>query len=324
MKTRDKLLELFESNKGEFFSGEEIAQKLNISRTAVWKAVKSLQGDGYNINAVTNKGYCLSVDTDILSPQGIHKYLSPKCKKLDITVLPSVRSTNSYVYEKAVAGQSEGYVVFANEQTEGRGRYGRNFFSPDATGIYMSMLLRPCNYSAKQAVRLTTMAAVAMCEAIEAVSDCPARIKWVNDIYVNDKKVCGILTDASFSLENGLLEYAVLGAGINVYLPDGGFPEEIRDIAGAIFSGPQNDMKNRLAAEFLNHFMMYYTGENQQSYIEKYRERCFVIGRQITVNRDGKMCNAHVLGIDDECRLLIRYDDATEEYLMSGDISIKI
>ncbi len=324
MKTKEQLLELFESNRGVFYSGEEIAQKLSISRAAVWKAVKSLQSEGYDISAVTNRGYCLSPKTDILSPQGIQKYLNPECHNMELCVLQTVKSTNTLVYEKAVGGHAEGYAVFSNGQTEGRGRCGRSFYSPDKTGIYMSLLLRPVGYSAKQAVRITTMAAVAMCEAIEAVSGRRAQIKWVNDIYMDGRKVCGILTDASFSMESGLLEYAVLGAGINVYRPSGGFPDDIRDIAGTVFDDMQCDVKNRLAAEFLNRFMAYYTGENQCEYIERYRERCFVIGRHITVNYGEKSRDAFALGIDDACRLLVRYDDGTEEYLLSGDISIRL
>ncbi len=324
MKTKERLLELFESNKGIYFSGEEIAQRFSISRAAVWKAVKALQSEGYEISAVTNRGYCLSPGTDILSLQGIRKYLKPECLKMDISVHPTVKSTNTYVYEKAVSGLPEGFVVVSNEQTEGRGRYGRSFYSPGKSGIYMSLLLRPDKYTAKQAVRITTMAAVAMCEAIEAVSERKAQIKWVNDIYVDGKKVCGILTDASFSLENGLLEYAVLGAGLNVYYPEGGFPEDISHVAGAVFEKAGSDVKNRLAAEFLNHFMEYYKAENQCDYIEKYRTRCFVIGRRITVNDGEKSRDALVLGIDDACRLLVRYDDGTEEYLLSGDISISL
>lgn len=324
MKTKDRLLELLELNRGEYFSGEEIAQRFSVSRAAVWKAVKTLQGEGYDISAVTNRGYCLSLKTDILSPQGIQKYLKPECRSMELCVLPTAKSTNTLVYEKAVSGQAEGYAVFSNEQTEGRGRYGRTFYSPCKTGIYMSLLLRPDSYSAKQAVRITTMAAVAMCETIEAVSGKQAQIKWVNDIFIDGKKVCGILTDASFGLESGMLEFAVLGIGLNVYYPSGGFPDDIRDIAGAVFHETRHDMKNRLAAEFLNRFMAYYAAENQCGYIEKYRERCFVIGRHIMVNNGDRSRGALALGIDDACRLLVRYDDGTEEYLMSGDISIRL
>ncbi|MDE6700551.1 MAG: biotin--[acetyl-CoA-carboxylase] ligase [Acetatifactor sp.] len=337
MSTREKLLELLEGNRGIYFSGEEIAGRLCISRAAVWKAVKTLQSAGYAIDAVTNKGYCLARETDILSVQGIRKYLDISdinSSGLNISVVPAAVSTNAIVRESADCGTPEGYVVIANEQTAGRGRLGRSFFSPQGTGIYMSLLLRPENCSSKQAVRITTMAAVAVCEAIEAVSGEMAQIKWVNDIYVRDRKVCGILTEGSFGLESGLLEYAVLGIGINVYQPDEGFPEELKGIAGAVFDSRQDDVKNRMAAEFLNRFFVYYgsdnyyrtaqhgTGVGAADYVEEYRRRSLVIGKQIVVLSANEAKDAVAIGVDDECRLLVRYADGAEACLSSGEISI--
>ena len=194
MTTREQLLELLENSRGTYFSGEEIARILRVSRAAVWKAVKALRQEGYAIDAVTNKGYCLSPETDILSAQGVGKYLKGEYRELEVQVLPTVPSTNALVRERANQGCPEGLTVIANTQTAGRGRMGRSFFSPPETGLYLSLLLRPTRYEPRQAVRLTAVAAVAMCEAIEAVSGREAGIKWVNDVYVQGKKVCGILT----------------------------------------------------------------------------------------------------------------------------------
>ncbi|MDD4495727.1 MAG: biotin--[acetyl-CoA-carboxylase] ligase [Eubacteriales bacterium] len=324
MTTKEKLLDLFESNRGLYFSGEDIAKTLCLSRAAVWKVVKSLQSEGYAISAITNRGYCLSPETDILSSSGIQKYLNFDNSDMEICVLPTVTSTNAYVREKADYGELEGYTVISNEQTAGRGRLGRNFHSPPGTGLYMSTLLRPKNYLAHQAVNITTIAAVAMCEAIEAVSCEKTQIKWVNDIFVRGKKVCGILTEASLSMENGMLEYAVLGIGVNIYRPKNGFPQEIENIAGCIFETPQNDVKNRLAAEFLNNFMMYYATLEKADYAEKYRSRSLVIGKRVTVNSIDQSKSAMVIGIDDNCRLLVKYDDGKEESLSSGEISINL
>ncbi len=322
--TKEKLLELFESNKGIYFSGEEIAGKLGVSRAAVWKAVKNLRNEGYAIDAVTNKGYCLSKKNDILSPQGIRKYLKSDYADIEVTVLPTVHSTNKWIREKADQGLSEGYTIISNEQTSGRGRYGREFFSPPDTGIYMSILLRPSNYSAQQAVRLTTMAAVAVCEAIEEISDETAQIKWVNDIYVKGKKICGILTEASFGLESGMLEYAVVGIGINLYTPQKGFPKELSSIAGALFDHPKDDAKNHLAAALLNHFMKYYRAQSPTDYVEKYRNRNLAIGKQITFISGNKTRNAYVCGIDDECRLIVRYENGKLDHLAYGEIKIRL
>lgn len=322
MTTKDKLLGLFEENKGIYFSGEEIAKKLCVSRAAVWKAVKSLRDEGYDIDAVTNKGYCLSVNTDILSVQGIQKYLKQEYKNMDINVIPVIGSTNDLVREKANEGYDEGYIAIANEQTKGRGRYGRKFFSPSGTGLYMSILLRPKNYSASEAVKVTMIAAVALCEAIEEVSDEKAEIKWVNDVFINGKKICGILTEASYGLESGVLDYAVVGVGINVYRPEGGFTEEIEQIAGAIFDTTRDDLKNHLSAGFINKFMRYYLLQNDE-FVEEYRRRSFVVGKKVMVIMGDNKREALVKGVDKDCCLIVKYDDGEEECLSYGEISIK-
>lgn len=323
MGTKEKLLVLLEEKKGSYLSGEEIAESLQISRTAVWKAVKALRNSGYEIDAVQNKGYCLSERTDILSEQGIRRYLDAENDWLKFEVLATAVSTNSLAREKANSAVPEGYTILANAQTGGRGRLGRSFYSPPDTGIYMSLLLRPVGYSPAQAVKVTTMAAVAACEAIESVSGKETQIKWVNDVYMDGRKVCGILTEGAFNLENGNLDYIILGVGMNVYLPEGGFPEEISHIAGAVFNQSENDGKNRLAAAFLDCFMKYYRS-GSGAYAEKYRKRSFVIGKQIEVITPSGRSRADALDVDGDCRLIVRYEDGTVEALSSAEVRIKV
>ena len=287
MKTKEHLLALFEKNKGTYFSGEEIAAALSVSRAAVWKAVQSLRREGYEIDAVPNKGYSLSSQTDILSAQGIRKYLEPACAGVKLTVLQTAGSTNAIARERAAAGAKEGDTVIAACQTNGKGRFGRSFFSPAETGIYMSLILRPAHGSSQRAVKLTTMAAVAGCEAIEAATGEKAQIKWVNDLYLNGRKVGGILTEASLGLENDFLDYVVLGIGINVYPPGNGFPEELRQIAGAVLPKARSDGKNHLAAEFLNRFMFYYSDPENADYAGEYRRRSLAVGKEIQVHSHG-------------------------------------
>lgn len=324
MTTKEQLLALLEGNKGVYFSGEDIAQRLNVSRAAVWKAVNALRQEGYAIDAVTNRGYCLSEKGDILSPQGIRKYLKPAYQAMEMTVLPTVSSTNALLREKANQGAAEGCVVIAGQQTAGRGRCGRAFYSPQETGLYLSLLLRPTQYGPQQASRLTAVAAVAMCEAMEAVSGQSPQIKWVNDIFLRGKKVCGILTEGSFGLENGSLEYLVLGVGVNVYPPKEGFPGELEKIAGSVFDSPLDDGKNHLAGEFLDRFLdRYYTPEDT-SYIEAYRRRSLVIGKTVTVLSGGQSQNAFAYGIDDNCRLLVRYENGETDCLSYGEIGVRL
>lgn len=323
MGTKEKLLALFEADKGKFFSGEELAARLAVSRTAVWKAVNSLRKEGYEIQAVQNKGYSLSVSTDILSIQGVEKYLNPEHSYIELEILTDIGSTNDYLREKAAQGKGEGYAVVAGAQTRGKGRTGRSFYSPADTGIYLSLLLRPKDCGPAQAVKFTTMAAVAACEAIEKVSHRSPQIKWVNDIYIDGKKVSGILTEASVSLENGSLEYVLLGIGINVYPPEKGFPQELRETAGSVFQERKSDGKNQLAAGFLNRLMDIYTKEEIGEYAEEYRKRSMVLGKRIQILTSEGEKGARALEIDKDCRLLVEYEDGNRELLRAGEIRIR-
>jgi BirA family biotin operon repressor/biotin-[acetyl-CoA-carboxylase] ligase len=210
----------------------------------------------------------------------------------------------------------------------------------------MSIMTRPFGIDSRLAVRFTTIAAVAVAEAIEAVSGRTAEIKWVNDIFVGGRKVCGILTEASFNLEDSSLDYAVIGIGINVYEPEGGFPENIRSIAGAVQpidprdpssnAVLRNGGRNRLAAEVLIRFYVYWFIEmkalsgpefdpHATRYIDEYRRRCFVIGHEVEVHKAGSLPEpAYVRDVDDDCRLHVTYGDGREEALNSGEISIRI
>lgn len=324
MTTKEKLLALLENSKGTFFSGEEIARTLQVSRAAVWKAVNALREDGYTIDAATNKGYRLSPDSDILSPQGIRRFLKPEYRDLDLTVLPTAPSTNALVREKANQGRPEGCVIIACEQTDGRGRYGRQFFSPVDSGVYLSLLLRPTAYSPQQATCLTAAAAAAMCQAIEAVTGQQPGIKWVNDIFLHGKKVCGILTEAAVGLETGTLNYMVLGAGVNLYPPAEGFPEEIQSIAGSVLERSCPEAKNRLVGEFLNRFWDFYTHPECRTYLEDYRSRSLAIGQNVTVLSAGRAVSAYAYGIDDDFRLLVRYENGDTEALSYGEIRIQL
>ena len=324
MTTKEKLLALLEDSKGTFFSGEEIARTLQVSRAAVWKAVSALREDGYTIDAATNKGYRLSPDSDILSPQGIRRFLKPEYRDLDLTVLPTAPSTNARVREKANQGRPEGCIIIACEQTDGRGRYGRQFFSPVDSGVYLSLLLRPTAYSPQQATCLTAAAAAAMCQAIEAVTGQQPGIKWVNDIFLHGKKVCGILTEAAVGLETGTLNYMVLGAGVNLYPPVKGFPEEIQPIAGSVLERSCPEAKNRLVGEFLNRFWDFYTHPECRAYLEDYRSRSLAIGQNVTVLSAGRAVSAYAYGIDDDFRLLVRYENGDTEALSYGEIRIQL
>ena len=324
MKTSERLLKMFQTAENEWVSGEKIGTELHISRAAVWKAVMNLRQDGYLIDAVRNKGYRLRDESDSLSEIGILKYLRPENRFLDIHVIPEAGSTNSLLWEKANTGSPEGMVMIASMQTDGKGRMGRKFYSPADTGIYMSILLRPEIGKLENAFHLTVMAAVAACGTVEAAAGKAAKIKWVNDIYADNKKICGILTEGSISMETGNLDAVVLGIGINVYQPENGFPPEISETAGTVFDRKQNDGRNIIAAGFLNRFISCYTCGDFDAIAAEYRKRSLVTGKEITVRKAEKMRKAIAREIDNNCCLVVQYEDGTTETLSAGEISISL
>lgn len=324
MTVKEELLALLSQDKEQFFSGEQLASRLNVTRAAVLKAVASLRGDGYFIDAVQNRGYRLGARPDLLSADTIRRALDPSVEPfVTIESYRTIGSTNTLLKERAAAGAQEGLVAVAAEQTAGRGRRGRSFYSPGGTGLYISVLLRP-RIPADSAVRITTMAAVAMSDAVESLSGKSAAIKWVNDILLEGNKVCGILTEASLNMETGALDYAVLGAGVNVYPPEHGFPAELRGIAGSVFSSRQDGARSRLAGAFLSRFFALYHAEDPSAYIEEYRRRCAAIGRRVRVLLPDGERGALCTGVDDRCRLCVTYDDGTTAALSSGEISIRL
>ena len=323
MSVKDEVLKELDNKKGEYISGGHLADNLGVSRNAVWKVIKALEKSGYEINAIPNKGYCLAEKNDILSSYSIKQHL--KNPHLDISVFSSVTSTNTILKEMAEQGAKEGTVIIAEEQTAGRGRTGKQFYSPKGTGIYISILLRP-DIPAEESLFLTTSAAVATARAIEDVSDKRALIKWVNDIYLEDKKTCGILTEGAFNVETGKLDYAIVGIGINVCIPDGGFPDNIKDIATAIFDKQTDSINKRsiLIANLLDYFMEYYKDFKSKSYVKEYIERSMIIGKTITVIEGSKTSVAKAIDIDKNCRLKVQFEDGTTKWLSSGEVSTKI
>ena len=323
MSVKDEVLKELENNKGDYISGGQLADNLGVSRNSVWKAIKALEKSGYEINAIPNKGYCLAEKNDILSSYSIKQHL--KNPHLDISVFSSVTSTNTILKKMAEQGAKECTVIIAEEQTAGRGRTGKQFYSPKGTGIYISILLRP-DIPAEESLFLTTSAAVATARAIEDVSDKRALIKWVNDIYLEDKKACGILTEGAFNVETGKLDYAIVGIGINVCIPDGGFPDNIKDIATAIFDKQTDSINKRsvLIANLLDYFMEYYKDFKSKSYVKEYIERSMIIGKTITVIEGSKTSVAKAIDIDKNCRLKVQFENGTTKWLSSGEVSTKI
>ena len=321
MTVKEHILKLLENNRGKYYSGQDIAEEINVSRAAVWKAVKQLQADGYRIDAVSNKGYCMSDDNDIISADSIKKYLTVPINNIE--VYKTVTSTNDLAKQYALDLKPEGTVIVAREQTAGRGRKGRSFYSPMSTGVYISVLLRP-ELTAEKTLYITTAAAVAVAKAIEKISGKEAKIKWVNDIFVDGKKVCEILTEGAIDFETGKMQYAVLGIGVNIKKPENDFPSEIQNIAGSVFDTTDKEVSSIIVAEILNNFMNYYKNLASKPFYEEYKKRMFLIGKHLTVYSGKDSYPAVAIDLDKELSLIVKDENGNIKKLNTGEVSIKI
>lgn len=312
---------LRESTNG--LSGQEMSRRLNVSRTAVWKWIETLRRDGYEIESATNRGYRLVGCPDVLTEAAIRPYIQAERLAGNLICLETVDSTNTYLKDLGVRGAADGTVVVSDTQTVGRGRQSRSFFSPAGEGVYLSALLRP-NMEAADVGMVTAMAAVAVCEAIAAATSIRPGIKWVNDIVCDGRKLCGILTELSVESETGLVQYIVIGAGINVKQQD--FPAEMRNRAASIWTlGDKVALRSRLAGELVNSLDRVYRalGTGEAAYMERYRSLSVTVGREIRVILGDRVREAEALDIDSDGGLVVRYPDGQTETLRYGEVSVR-
>lgn len=324
MSIKARVLAILEENRGKNISGSEIAVTVGVSRSAVWKAVKKLQEEGYTIYAATNRGYCLSVENDMLSEQSIIPLLNTREFGRKMDVFKSVDSTNIFAKSLAQLGAVSGTTVIAETQTAGRGRKDRSFYSPSGMGLYMSIVLRPRLPVHEAAGLITSYAAVVVARAIQNLTGLDPKIKWVNDIYIEGKKVCGILTEASVDFESGMLDYAVVGMGVNV--AGNKFPEELKDTVTSLLQECQKKIsRSLLAAEILNQFESQYDELSAGRFLEEYAARSNVLGKEVTVLAgNGDTYTATAKRIDGQARLVVELPGGEEQTLSSGEISIRV
>ena len=325
MSVRTELLWLLEKNRDNYLSGQEIADCLGVTRAAVWKAAKSLIQEGYHVESGKKRGYRLLSDTDVLSAEGISLFLKKEYQGNEIVVHKCIDSTNKEAKRLALEGRKEGLLVLAEEQTKGRGRRGRDFFSPSNTGIYMSVVFHPEKEKADDVVLITTAASVAVCRALRRVLEIEPKIKWVNDIYVNNKKICGILTEAVSDVESGRIETVVVGIGINYRMPKEGFPEELTEIAGSACDGERQIPRNRLVAEIVNELCDCYKELALRTYIQDYKRWSNVLGEQVKFTAiEGIWEYGEAVDIDRDGGLVVRMKNGQEKVLRTGEITLRI
>ena len=321
MTVKSRLLELLEQHKGETLSGEALAGELQCTRAAVWKAVKALREEGYAIEAGTNRGYMLSRDSNRLSVEGIRLYLNQP--DVYLKLYREAGSTNQLAKQAAVSGEAgHGSFVIAQQQTAGRGRRGRSFYSPEDAGLYLSVVLEPKGETLQESLLLTTAAAVAVYKAVQKVCGISLDIKWVNDLYFHGRKVCGILTEAITDFESGNIEYAIVGIGLNLYCAAVGYPEELQGIAGALYPDETSASgidRNLMTAEIVN-FLLEETAHLKLSSV--YVEHNMIPGREITIMDGSRSRHARALDICPDGCLRVEEEDGTISVLSYGEVSV--
>lgn len=312
MSVKQNVIALLEENRSKVISGQELANQLHVSRAAIWIAIKTLKEEGYNIEATPNKGYVLLENSDVLSKQGIAYYLT---EEIDIFSYKTIDSTNTQMKKLAINGGKNHSVIVSEEQSAGRGRFGRSFYSPAQKGVYMSVLLKTGD-SLQNATMITIKTAVAVRRAIAKLYDIEVAIKWVNDLYYRGKKVCGILSEAISDFESGMIEAIIIGIGINVSTDN--FPLEIASIATSL--GLQEANRNQFIAEILNQLFAI-IDEDFKLVLNEYRMASCVLHKQITFNQKGEQFTGLVREINDLGNLVVSSNGA-EMVLTAGEVSI--
>ena len=319
---KNKVLYILEQNKGTVVSGGQLACQLKVSRNAIWKSIRSLQAEGNLIVSIPNKGYMLKDENDSLLETTILDKLNTSFVGKRIKLLSSTTSTIQYLKEMDTTNSENGFVVIADEQTKGRGRRGREFLSPKGEGVYFSILLK-VDRNAQDIRLLTICAAVAVSKALENLLDIRAEIKWVNDIYLGGKKVCGILTEAVLSGELQELDTVIVGIGLNT----GKVPESLQDIATSIkdstgVCGIRNDLVAEILNQFEETYLSYTSRKMKESILAYYESRLFIIGQRIEVENLGRNFSATVLGIDDAGGLIVQDENNVVSCIISGEIKL--
>ncbi len=331
MGTREKVLGLLEEHRGEYLSGEGIAQKLGISRNAVWKGVSVLKAEGYQIASVTKKGYCLLESNDMLSAAGIMKALGKetRLKEENIHIYDSLPSTNREAIRLAAEEKEGLQLVIAETQSQGRGHREHSFLSPKG-GIYMSLLLHPeeLPFETESAAILTAYGAVSVAKAIERQTGLSLQIKWVNDLFLNRRKVCGILTEAGSDFESGHLKWIVMGIGINFSTSIEEFPQELWARITSLYPSTEGEKenagtRNELIAEIIKELLQGgglpdQREEKLQELLREYQERLLYRGekrRLLSVAEKEEAFWARIEGVDKEGKLLVQDEEGRERSL---------
>ncbi len=320
----EEILQLLRESPSDFLSGEELSRRLKVSRTAVWKRMRHLRSLGYEIEASTRSGYRLIQSPDILTPSEIKPLLKTKWMGKTIHYFHTLDSTNSKAYELATQGAEEGEVVIAESQVKGRGRLGRNWFSPPYLNLYLSVILRP-QIPPHQAPLITLMAAVATAEAIEKCSGLRPLIKWPNDILLKGRKVAGLLNE--IKSETDRIHFVILGIGVNLNVAEKMFPKKIRRIATSLKRErgegvSRKEFLQRLLEE-LEGWYQRFLKKGDKLILDAWRERSRIKGKRVKVTSFGETLSGVAMDVDSDGALILKMGDGERKRVVAGDIEYK-
>jgi len=320
----EEILQLLKDHSSKFLSGEEIRRHLRVSRTAVWKRIQRLRALGYEIEASTRSGYRLIGSPDLLTSSEIKPLLKTKWIGKTIHHFDTLDSTNTKAYQLAQEGAEEGEVVIAESQAKGRGRLGRQWFSPPFLNLYLSVILRP-KISPHQASLITLMAAVATANAIREFSGLLPLIKWPNDILLRDRKVAGLLNEMHSEMDR--IHFVILGIGVNLNMDEKAFSKEIQAIATSlrIEMGQTVSRKAFLQSllQTLEGWYSIFLKEGNDVLLRAWRDWAKIKGRRVKVTSFGETLVGTAIDVDSDGALILETEDGGRTRVVAGDVEYK-
>jgi BirA family biotin operon repressor/biotin-[acetyl-CoA-carboxylase] ligase len=324
MNIKQEILKAFNTHPDRFISGEELSHTCQCSRTAVWKHIEELRQEGYVFEAVRKAGYRLVAAPDRIAEEEILAALETKRIGRTIYAHDTVVTTQSLAHEAASKGAPEGTLVIAEQQTGGKGRLGRQWHSPKGTGIWMSLIVRP-EIPLPQTPQMTLLTAVTVAKTIRQTVDVPVLIKWPNDIFIGEKKVCGILTE--LNAESDRVNYLVIGIGINVNTVETDFPEDLLKVATSLRIASGQKIKR---AAFIQNFCRifeeeydYYLRHGFERVKREWEANSYSIGRQVTVRTIHSTLEGRAIGLDAEGVLIVEDAAGQRHKVYSADVEYR-
>lgn len=310
-----EILKILKQYQNEYVSGQDMSQKLQVSRMTISTSIKKLKEKGYHILSSTKKGYCLTDDNDVLLIENIKPHIPSFFTHIEY--LESVDSTNDYL-KRGI--HQQGDLVIAEYQTNGKGRNGKSFHSPAYKGLYFSFLLKP-HLSIYDSLKITACLAVSLVKTIQKNYSLKPQIKWVNDIMIDDYKVAGILCEASLEMNTAQIENMIVGIGVNIHSYS--MPDELKHSAACLEDFcPQFVSREQFIIDFLNIFYQDYQNLSHPALLDFYRQHSYVLNQNITVYENNRTYCAYVLDINQDASLKIQTDDGIRQ-LSSGEVSIR-